>query len=70
MLSLSQVSALADAGAAWGGDATGKAFAKSYLPNLNIPAKRLEMALPEGLVDLNPPEKVSVMTITPESGSR
>jgi hypothetical protein len=23
---------LADAGAAWGGDATGKAFAKSYLP--------------------------------------
>ena len=45
-------------------------FAKSYLPNLNIPAKRLEMALPEGLVDLNPPEKVSVMTITPESGSR
>ncbi len=30
-------------------------FAKSYLKNLNVSAKRVEMALPEGLVDLNAP---------------
>jgi 16S rRNA processing protein RimM len=28
-------------------------FAKEYLRNINLEAKRLEMALPEGLVDLN-----------------
>jgi 16S rRNA processing protein RimM len=28
-------------------------FAKSYLRNLDLSAKRVEMALPEGLVDLN-----------------
>ncbi len=32
-------------------------FAKSYLRNLDLPAKRLEMALPEGLANLNAPEK-------------
>jgi 16S rRNA processing protein RimM len=33
-------------------------FAKSYLRKLDIEAKRVEMALPEGLVDLNAPSKV------------
>jgi 16S rRNA processing protein RimM len=28
-------------------------FAKSYLRNLDLPAKRVEMALPAGLIDLN-----------------
>jgi 16S rRNA processing protein RimM len=28
-------------------------FAKSYLRNVNVPEQRVEMALPEGLVDLN-----------------
>jgi len=32
-------------------------FAKSYLRNLDIPGKRVEMALPEGLADLNAPGK-------------
>jgi 16S rRNA processing protein RimM len=32
-------------------------FAKSYLRNLDLAAKRVEMALPEGLVNLNAPEK-------------
>ena len=45
-------------------------FAKSYLRTMDIAAKRIEMALPEGLVDLNPPEKVSVMTITEQSGGK
>jgi 16S rRNA processing protein RimM len=31
-------------------------FAKSYLRNLNLAAKRVEMALPEGLTNLNTPE--------------
>jgi 16S rRNA processing protein RimM len=31
-------------------------FAKSYLRNLNLAAKRVEMALPEGLANLNAPE--------------
>jgi 16S rRNA processing protein RimM len=39
-------------------------FAKSYLRSLDIAAKRVEMALPEGLTDLNPPEKVSKIFIT------
>jgi 16S rRNA processing protein RimM len=39
-------------------------FAKSFLHTLDIAGKRLEMALPEGLVDLNPPEKVSKIFIT------
>ncbi len=39
-------------------------FAKSYLRNLDIAAKRVEMALPEGLTDLNPPEKISKISIT------
>jgi 16S rRNA processing protein RimM len=30
-------------------------FAKSYLRKIDLPAKRVEMALPEGLVDLNAP---------------
>jgi 16S rRNA processing protein RimM len=30
-------------------------FAKSYLHNIDLAAKRVEMALPEGLVDLNAP---------------
>ena len=30
-------------------------FAKSYLRKINLEAKRVEMALPEGLTDLNPP---------------
>jgi 16S rRNA processing protein RimM len=32
-------------------------FAKSYLRNLDLAAKRVEMALPEGLTDLNTKEK-------------
>jgi len=32
-------------------------FAKSYLRKVDLEAKRVEMALPEGLVDLNAPEK-------------
>jgi 16S rRNA processing protein RimM len=32
-------------------------FAKSYLRKIDLEAKRVEMALPEGLVDLNGPEK-------------
>ncbi len=32
-------------------------FAKSYLRNIDLKAKRVEMALPEGLVDLNAPGK-------------
>jgi 16S rRNA processing protein RimM len=32
-------------------------FAKSYLRKIDLNAKRVEMALPEGLVDLNAPEK-------------
>jgi 16S rRNA processing protein RimM len=31
-------------------------FAKSYLRRLDVDAKRIEMALPEGLVELNEPE--------------
>ena len=34
-------------------------FAKSYLRNIDLKAKRVEMALPEGLVDLNAPENLS-----------
>ncbi len=30
-------------------------FAKSYLRNIDLKAKRVEMALPEGLIDLNAP---------------
>jgi 16S rRNA processing protein RimM len=30
-------------------------FAKSFLRRIDVAAKRIEMALPEGLVDLNPP---------------
>jgi 16S rRNA processing protein RimM len=30
-------------------------FAKSFLRKIDVAAKRIEMALPEGLVDLNPP---------------
>jgi 16S rRNA processing protein RimM len=32
-------------------------FAKSYLRKIDLAAKRVEMALPEGLVDLNTPSK-------------
>ena len=32
-------------------------FAKSYLRSIDLNAKRVEMALPEGLIDLNPPGK-------------
>jgi len=32
-------------------------FAKSYLRNIDLAAKRVEMALPEGLASLNVPEK-------------
>ncbi len=32
-------------------------FAKSYLRRVDLEAKRVEMALPEGLADLNTPEK-------------
>jgi 16S rRNA processing protein RimM len=32
-------------------------FAKSYLRKLDVEGRRVEMALPEGLVDLNAPEK-------------
>jgi len=32
-------------------------FAKSYLRNLDLAAKRVEMALPEGLINLNSSEK-------------
>jgi 16S rRNA processing protein RimM len=32
-------------------------FAKDYLRNINLEARRVEMALPEGLVDLNAPGK-------------
>jgi len=44
-------------------------FAKSFLRKLDLDGKRLEMALPEGLVDLNPPEKVSKMVIEPLAAS-
>ncbi len=44
-------------------------FAKSFLRKLDLDAKRLEMALPEGLVDLNPPEKVSKISIEPLAAS-
>ena len=33
-------------------------FAKSYLRNIDLNAKRVEMALPEGLIDLNLPGKI------------
>ncbi len=32
-------------------------FAKSYLRKVDLEAKRVEMALPDGLIDLNAPEK-------------
>lgn len=32
-------------------------FAKDYLRSINLEARRVEMALPEGLVDLNAPGK-------------
>jgi 16S rRNA processing protein RimM len=32
-------------------------FAKSYLRNIDLAAKRVEMALPEGLINLNAPGK-------------
>jgi 16S rRNA processing protein RimM len=32
-------------------------FAKSYLRTIDLDAKRVEMALPQGLTDLNAPEK-------------
>jgi 16S rRNA processing protein RimM len=32
-------------------------FAKSYLRKIDLEGKRVEMALPEGLADLNAPEK-------------
>ena len=32
-------------------------FAKSYLRRMDLAAKRVEMALPEGIVDLNSSEK-------------
>jgi len=32
-------------------------FAKSFLRTLDLEAKKVEMALPEGLVDLNVPGK-------------
>jgi 16S rRNA processing protein RimM len=32
-------------------------FAKSYVRRIDVQAKRIEMVLPEGLVDLNSPEK-------------
>jgi 16S rRNA processing protein RimM len=31
-------------------------FAKSYLRSIDLEAKRVEVAMPEGLVDLNTPE--------------
>lgn len=31
-------------------------FAKDYLRRIDVPAKRVEMMLPEGLIDLNQPE--------------
>lgn len=34
-------------------------FAKSYLRKIDLEARRVEMALPEGLVELNAPEKKS-----------
>jgi 16S rRNA processing protein RimM len=34
-------------------------FAKSYLRHIDLKAKRVEMALPEGLVDLNAPGNTS-----------
>jgi 16S rRNA processing protein RimM len=32
-------------------------FAKSYLRKIDLPGKRIEMALPEGLVQLNGTDK-------------
>jgi 16S rRNA processing protein RimM len=32
-------------------------FAKSFLRNIDLKAKRIEMALPKGLVELNVPGK-------------
>jgi 16S rRNA processing protein RimM len=34
-------------------------FAKSYLRSIDLKARRVEMALPEGLIDLNLPGKSS-----------
>jgi 16S rRNA processing protein RimM len=34
-------------------------FAKSFLRKIDLAAKRVEMALPEGLVELNAPGKTS-----------
>jgi 16S rRNA processing protein RimM len=34
-------------------------FAKSYLRKIDLEARRVEMALPEGLVELNAPRKKS-----------
>ena len=31
-------------------------FAKSYLRKIDLAARRIEMALPEGLIDLNSPK--------------
>lgn len=47
-------------------------FAKSFLRTLDIAGKRVEMALPEGLTDLNPPEKTSkiLITETPAASTR
>jgi 16S rRNA processing protein RimM len=40
-------------------------FAKSFLRRVDLDAKRIEMALPEGLVDLNPP--AAKLVIEPKS---
>jgi 16S rRNA processing protein RimM len=32
-------------------------FAKAYLRQIDLPARRVEMALPDGLADLNLPEQ-------------
>ena len=38
-------------------------FAKSYLRRIDLDAKRVEMALPEGIVDLNSPEKSDELSV-------
>jgi 16S rRNA processing protein RimM len=42
-------------------------FAKSYLRKVDLKAKRVEMALPEGLVELNAPSEVKPNQLTQET---
>ncbi|MFZ1087413.1 MAG: ribosome maturation factor RimM [Terracidiphilus sp.] len=45
-------------------------FAKSYLRKIDLQARRVEMALPEGLVELNAPSDLKINQITLETIDR